>query len=159
MLLGNKETIGFEVGEYVKGSPKLRYLEIWLCAKRITEFDNVAHIPTLVAACDDDAEFNLDLNKHCNYLRKLELEDAHSFILSTRDIDSENYGLEEDDLFLNHQVFNWGPNTDKVFCFLINQNGQMYLTVSDNSEQVLKAPITKEYFVSTLHQLSVELQK
>lgn len=92
-------------------------------------------------------------------MSKLSLEAAHRFILSTRDENSENYGLEEDDLFVNHQVFNWGPNTDNVLCFLINERGQLYLTISDDSEQILKAPITKEYFVNTLHQLSVELRK
>ena len=102
-----------------------------------------------------------DLERFQTYFKGLTVEGIHQFILSTRDENSENYDLEDDDIFPNHRILDWGPNTDTVFCFIVKVGVQLYLTMCFDREEnkVFSCPLTKKYFTETLKALFCELRK
>lgn len=164
-MIGNKEILIFDVGEKVDDSPDLCYLDIWIAGRRTTTFDNIAFKAGIISAAKHDLEKERDLSKYKNYYDKMSVVDIHQFILSTRNDASSNYNLENDELFLEHQAFNWGPNTDNITSFLIEQNGDTYLTVQfynnledrKDKDVVYYTEIEYGYYKAALEQLIKEL--
>lgn len=128
-MIGSKEIIGFELGEKVDGSADLFELEIWVLNERVTCIDNIAYLKSVLHYIKYDIESNRDISKFKKYFESLTAESAHEFILSTRDSDSKNYDIENDEILPNQQYLNWGPNTDNVACFVIPREDSVYITL------------------------------
>jgi len=128
-LIGNKDVIGFELGEKVDGSPDLFEFEIWVLNEQVTCIDNIAYLKSVLHYIKYDIEPNRNISKFKKYFESLTAESAHEFILSTRDPDSKNYDLENDEILPNQQYLNWGPNTDNVSCFAVPKDDGVYITL------------------------------
>lgn len=127
--IGNKETCAFEVGGNVDNSPELIYVDIWVADKKITLHDNIAFIKAIISSAKYDLQKKRDLNKYLKYFNGFSVDEIHRYIVNTRVHGSKIYGLEGDGLFVEHQVFDWGENTDNVLSFLIQCDGRVYLTI------------------------------
>jgi len=128
-LIGNKNLIGFELGSRVEGSSDLFEFDMWLLNQHVTCVDNIAYLKSFLFHIEDDASPNRDISKYSAYFEGGTAEDSHKFILSTRDVESANYDIENDEILPNQQVLNWGPNTDNISCFLIPKKDGVYLTL------------------------------
>lgn len=134
-VFGDKTTFCFEIGEKID-SP-MRLVNIFIGGKNICCEDNVVYLPQFInsiALSASDIRRKIDYYKYINYFEWMSLEEAHNFLLSTRDMDSPHYNLENDDLYQCHRVFSWGPTTDNAICFLLPMNGMLYLTYSFSSK-------------------------
>jgi hypothetical protein len=49
-------------------------------------------------------------------------------ISSTRDPESPNFDIENDELYLTYRVLNWYETTDNVTCFIVPLGNKYYLT-------------------------------
>ena len=128
-MIGNKEIIAIEVGDKVQDSPDLFLFEIWFLGRHITCVDNIAYLGPVLVQAEHDILENRNLNQHAAYFSNMSPVEAHQFILSTRDPESPNWDIEDDTIYLNHCILNWGPNTDNVSCFLIPIKGVIYATL------------------------------
>ena len=128
-MIGNKGIIGFELGEKVDDSADLFEFEIWVLNERVTCIDNIAYLKSVLHYIKYDIEPNRDISKFKKYFENLTAESAHEFILSTRDSDSINYDIENDEILPNQQYLDWGPNTDNVACFAIPKEDGIYITL------------------------------
>ncbi len=113
----------------MSGSSELYELDIWLLDHHITSIDNVAYLKSVVYQAEGDVVGAHDLYKFSKYFQNMSAKEAHKLILSTRDPESEFYDFENDEVYPNQQVLNWGPNTDNIACFLIPIDGSVYITV------------------------------
>jgi hypothetical protein len=153
MSIGKKEALLFEIGDLVDDSKELRFVDIWVAGKKITVRDNIAYIDAMVEAAKDDLMKVRDLERYQRYFVGKSVKEIHSFIVSTRQEGSPNYGLESDGFFLEHQIFDWGSNTDDALCFLVECLGKTYLTlelicnIDEKTKQgsIYSAQIDKEY--------------
>ncbi len=135
-LIGNKEVIGFELGENVDGSDDLFEFEIWVLNQHVTCLDNIAYLKSVFHYIKLDIKPSRDISKFKKYFNRLTAESAHEFILSTRDPDSKNYDIEQDEILLNQQYLNWGDNTDNVVCFAIPIEDNVYLTLEFSGQRI-----------------------
>ena len=128
-MIGDKSVVAFELGEKYGGSEELYELEIWVLSERVTCVDNISYLKSLLHYVSYDYETDRDILKYKRYFEDLSVEDAHKFILSTRDSDSVHYDIEDDQIYPNQQYLNWGPNTDNVYCFAIPKEDGIYITL------------------------------
>jgi len=126
-VVGNKAQIGFNVGDNVDGSPDLKEIEIWVAGQLVTFRDNIAHISSLAQYAIADAEKSRDLKRFSHYFIGKSETEIHQFILATRLSDIEF--VDSDEMFYEHQILDWGPNTDDVVCFLVECNNRLFITV------------------------------
>jgi hypothetical protein len=150
-LIGDRKTIAIELGEKIEGSRDLFEFNLWFLDYHITNEDSVAYLKVLLAQSEEDILDNRDLNKFEGYFSNMSALEAHKFILSTRDPNSKNYDLENDEIYPNQRIFDWGPNTDNVTCFLLPIQGTIHATLeihgSDSSQlKFITSPIDTAYF-------------
>ncbi|WP_394148443.1 hypothetical protein [Shewanella atlantica] len=48
MIIGNKQTIAFVIGEF--GGPNMREVDIWVGGELVTYIDNLAYLPQFIAS-------------------------------------------------------------------------------------------------------------
>ncbi|RLT90783.1 hypothetical protein [Ketobacter sp. GenoA1] len=128
-MIGDKSIVAFELGDNVDGSDELFELDIWVLNEHVTCEDNIAYLKSLVHYISYDYGTDRDILKYKKYFKSLSVEDAHRFILSTRDSNSEYYDIENDQIYPNQQYLDWGPNTDNVFCFAIPKDDGVYISL------------------------------
>ena len=121
--------MAIEVGDKVENSSDLFLFEIWFLGRHVTCVDNIAYLKAVIVQAEDDLIENRNLYKHSAYFSNMTPVEAHNFILSTRDPESPNWDIEDDTIYLNHRVLDWGPNTDNVSCFLIPIKEVIYATL------------------------------
>ncbi|WP_445777011.1 hypothetical protein [Shewanella sp.] len=125
-MIGDKLKVGFNVGEIVDDCIELKKIEIWIAGQLVTFRDNIAHISSLAHSAQNDAERTRNLQRFNHYFIEKNETEIHQFIMGTRLSDIEFQ--DSDEMFYEHQIFDWGPNTDDVICFLVEFNGQLYIT-------------------------------
>jgi hypothetical protein len=125
-VIGDKLKIGFNVGGIVDNCSELKEIEIWVAGQLVTFKDNIAHISSLAHNAQYDAERIKNLNKFEHYFIGKNEKEIHQFILGTRLSDIEF--KDSDEMFYEHQILDWGPNTDDVICFLVQANGKLFIT-------------------------------
>ena len=156
VLIGDKETIGFEVGINVDGSESLKEIEIWVAGTRITERDNIGCLPHLSAMAFDDANRKRDFERFSTFFAGRDALEIHQFILWSRIGDIEFKC--SDDMFYEHQILDWGSNTDDAICFLVEVGGRYFITLEyvtrENRKKTVAVQIELEQFRSTLLELS-----
>lgn len=135
MNIGHKDIIRIEIGEGIDGSPDLFKLDVWLLGQHITTTDNIAYLKSVIAQAEIDLIENRDLKRFANYFKGMSAQEAHNFILSTRDSEAENYDIENDQIYPNQQILNWGPNTDNVACFLVPLGNSIYATIEHHDTE------------------------
>ena len=141
-LIGNKETICFELGERaIEGSPDLFKFDVWLIGHHITYVDNVAYLKCVVSVIECDLADEVKLKRYADYFIGMSPEEAHRFIVSTRDTNSEKYDIEGDEIYPNQNILNWGPNSDNVTCFVIPINGRFVVTLEHHSPLAITGKI------------------
>lgn len=128
-MIGNKDVLAIEIGDKIRDSHDLFLFEIWFLGQHVTCVDNIAYLKAVLAQAEDDILEYRDLNQHAAYFSNMTPVEAHEFILSTRDPESPNWDIEDDTIYLNYSVLNWGPNTDNVCCFLIPIKEVLYATL------------------------------
>jgi hypothetical protein len=127
--IGRRDIIEIEIGKRIDGARDLFEFDVWLMGHHITRIDNVAYLKSVIAQAEDDLIKNRDLNTFSKYLQGMSAQEAHKFILSTRDTESESFDIENDQIYPNQQILNWGPNTDNVVCFLVPLDRLTYVTI------------------------------
>ena len=166
-VIGDKTTFCFEIGE--KSDSQMRVVNIFIGGENICCEDNSVYLPQFINSICLSANYirrKIDYYKYINYFSGMTLEDAHNFLLSTRDSDSPNYNLENDDFYGCYRVFEWGATTDNVACFLVPLNGVLYLTYSffsqsgvDSNNKVFGAVVTPYEIVRVIERAFRELQE
>lgn len=157
-MIGDKLKVGFNVGENVGDSTELKEIEIWIAGQLVTFRDNIAHISTLAHSAQIDAERTRNLQRFNHYFSGRNEKEIHQFILDTRLSDIEF--KDSDEMFHEHQIFNWGPNTDDITCFLVLFNSQLYITAEffrENESSIYTAEIDEKTLNSALLSFSQAL--
>ena len=126
-MIGNPEMLAFEIAQPVDASDVLKTIEIWACGQRVTALDNIAHVSSVAGCALWDAQKERNLRKFDHYFSGKSVEEIHAFILSLRHPDI-TFELG-DKIWENHQILNWGPNTDNVVSFLVEKEGITYITL------------------------------
>ncbi|OZG69926.1 hypothetical protein BTA51_28660 [Hahella sp. CCB-MM4] len=155
MKIGRRDIIEIELGDKVEGSRDLFYLDVWLLGRHITKIDNVAYLKSLIAQAEDDLIEGRDLSKFSKYFINMSPMEAHEFILSTRDSESTNFDIENDEIYPNQRILNWGPNTDNATCFLIPVAESIIATIENHDNgpgagTFFTGEIDPEYFNNTI---------
>jgi hypothetical protein len=126
---GDKATFAFEVGERVSGD--LRTVNIFIGGRNICCDDNKPYIPQFIGSIARSAEGLKTIDEYLKFERcfsGMTVEEAHEFVKSTRDENSENYDIEDDKIYLTHSFMDWGPTTDNVTSFLLPVENKFFLT-------------------------------
>ena len=99
------------------------------------------------------------LSKYEAYFEGKSLIEIVEFIKSTRDINSNNFDLEDDNIYPLYRFFNWSDIYDHFSCFLIPYKDHLYLTFHFWEKQYSINPeyqfieITKSEIVEILEKL------
>ncbi len=56
MLIGNKEILGIEIGEYYEDSIQMQHVTIWVGGKNLTPDDNVVYLPAFYSSLQAEIE-------------------------------------------------------------------------------------------------------
>lgn len=125
-MIGDKKTFGLEISDHSKGH--MRMVDIWINGISICSDDNTVYVSQFISDIGYFLFKELDLKKYEKYFNDLTPEQIHSFIESTRDEDSANFDIEDDCICAHHQFMDMGPTTDNVSSFILEINGQVYIT-------------------------------
>lgn len=155
MKFGRRDIIEIELGDKIEASRDLFYLDVWLLGCHLTKIDNVAYLKSVIAQAEDDLIGGRDLSKFSRHFINMSPLEAHKFILSTRDSESTNFDIENDEIYPNQSILNWGPNTDNATCFLVPVPGSIVATIENHdtgsdSDGFLTGEIDPEYFNNTI---------
>ncbi|WP_226648447.1 hypothetical protein [Microbulbifer variabilis] len=152
MDIGSRDIIGIKIGECVEGSLDLYEFDMWLLGQHVTRIDNIAYLKSVLYQAEDDLIEKRDLHRFSKYFHNMSPEEAHNFILSTRDPSSEYFDIEDDLIYPNQQILNWGPNTDNVACFIVPLGKSIYASIEhyDNKGVVFTGEISPSYFSDTI---------
>ncbi len=165
-IIGDKNIVAFGIGDNIDQSDDMCYIDIWIANKHVTSYDNIAYLPAIISSVIDEQESQKRLNLFEIYFENLSIAEIHQFILNTR-VFSCDSAPKDHEVFPEHQVFDWGPNTDHVISFLVNYKGSMYITLQfigdveerDDKDNVYYAAITWEYYYGVLNDFSKELKE
>jgi hypothetical protein len=166
--IGDTKTLAFEVGGIVDDNDELRILTIWIAGQLVNTKDNIAFVPSVISAAKDELSSNKqrNLTRYSAYFKDFSVKQIHQYIVRSR-VSAEPGYPEDYELFGNHQVLDWGVNTDEVFSFLIQIGDKKYITVQslsdigkENSESdILFSEIETAYFEEVLEKLINELKE
>jgi hypothetical protein len=155
MVIGNKSTFAFEIGQH-SSETELRTVDIVIGNRYVCRDDNSAYVPQFIASmqCDIERIFDNDWNKYHEYFKRKSINEIHEFILRTRTEGTREYDIEDDSIYPLHKFLDWGPTTDNLCCFIIPINDKHYLTYQfwrpehpDKSEN------------GTIHNVQIELSE
>ncbi len=129
MIIGNKSTFAFNIGERGLGT-QLRTVDIVIGNQYVCSDDNSVFVPQFIASMQSDVNRILknDSNQYQKYFEGKSVSEIHEFILRTRTEGTEEYDIENDKIYPLHDFLNWGPTTDNLCCFIIARNGKHFLT-------------------------------
>ncbi|HEX4909540.1 MAG TPA: hypothetical protein VFV64_02115 [Permianibacter sp.] len=128
-LFGDQSLFAFGVHE--DDQADLRKVDIFIGGRNVCCDDNCVYLPHFAARLKDVvADHSMKDNswKYERYLAGMTVEQIHTFLMSTRDSESENYGLEDDRLYPYYRFLDWGPTTDNLTSFLFPFGNELYLT-------------------------------
>lgn len=128
MIIGQKETFAFEIGEVTEKS--LRIVDIIINNRYVCCDDNIVYVPQFITDLKYELSRieNLRNNKFQQYLNGKSITEIHKFIISTRHEESENYDLEGDEIYPYFRFMNLGPTTDNFSSFIFYKNNDLYIT-------------------------------
>lgn len=127
--IGFDESISFELSEF-EGEPELCLIDIRIADKKITERDNVGFIPALRNAIEYDLKKKRDLDKFQKLFEGKSLEDAHRLMVKSRTREGVFGSVDEEEIFSEHQIFDWASLTDDVFSFVFKKDEKEFVTLS-----------------------------
>ena len=129
MIIGNKSTFAFDIGEQDLGT-ELRTVDIVIGNQYVCCVDNSAFVPQFITSMQRDVNRILknDWTRYQKYFEGKSISEIHEFILRTRTEGTEEYDIENDNIYPLHNFLNWGPTTDNLCCFIIAWNDRHFLT-------------------------------
>jgi hypothetical protein len=128
MFVGRKESVAFEVGSRIDGSPDLRTVDIWLDGLRATYFDNSAYLPSFLYALSRELA-SLSVPGQRNHKKIASAADARKFYFKRRRPLDRNV--------VRYEIFSLGETTDDVraFAFTHDDNVFIVFTLRLNSKR------------------------
>ena len=168
MKIGNKDKFAFDIAENMEGG--LRVVDIIIANRSICCDDNSVYVPQYIESLNTTLEelSKNDYTKHSICLENKSYEEIHRFIESTRDEDSNNYNIENDELYYIYRFMDWGPTTDNISSFLFPFNEKWVLTYEfwrkehknkEEIEVVNSIEVNTEELISTIREAIRELEK
>lgn len=158
MIIGNINTLAFDVLK--TSNPEYAEMEIYINGYNISSDDCSIYVPQVQSDLNHYVENlrEMDYSAYERYYTPNNESDVMDFLLSTRDIGSENFDIEED-IYSEHQFLNLGPTTDHLSIFIIKYNEKTYLNVvrfdKNDSEDSIKSKqcieINLDEIEKTLH--------
>ncbi len=159
-MLGRKEIVGGKVGKTLADSRDLREIEIWVAGVLVTQRDGIAHIPSLSGIAFSESEKVRDFARFNHYFHGKDEKEIHKFILDTRISDFDF--KDSDEIYAEHQVFDWGTNTDYVMCFLVPYREKLFITISLDDEkesEIQSVEIDEDSLRELLFNFSIALSR
>lgn len=144
MIIGNKKTFAFEIGEKTGDEfSQLRKVDIFIAGHSVSCHDNEAYVPSFVYALRHSAnhlKHKLDYYGHEDIFFGCSIEQAHKIIVKTILSSYEENSSETNEFLYDkfrkywYGFLDWGETTDGVFSFLFPINGKLYLTLEYRNE-------------------------
>ena len=139
MIIGNKKTFAFEIGEKTSDDySQVRKVNIYIADHNVSCRDNTVYVSSFVGAVwhtARDLRHKLDYYSDEDIFFGHSIEQAHKIITKLiLSLYKEN-SAEEDEFLLSrvrkywYDFLDWGETTDGVFSFLFPINGKLYLTL------------------------------
>lgn len=128
-FFGDQSSFAFGTPE--DGQGDLREVDIFIGGRNVCCGDSHVYLPHFAARLKDvvvDLSMKDTSWKYDRYLNGMTVEEIHTFLMSTRDSESENYDLEDDRLYPYYRFLDWGPTTDSLTSFLFPFGKELYLT-------------------------------
>ena len=163
-IFESNNQLSFSVGDK---ESELVPIDMKIGMKNITDSDNFAYIAQIRQSISFDIENISKKNsftKYNKYFEGLSFVEILEFILSTRDLESENYNIENDDIYPYHRIMDWGPTCDHLTTFLIpDLEGKLkllcllYSENADEYEELIVTQTTSKQIKETFNSLLSEI--
>lgn len=147
-MIGNKEILAFDAGSKLPGQDELCYLDIWVIGNLANIDRNVIFMPEIVSAAIDEEVLRRDLARFEPFYRGKSVKEIHQYIVKSR-LEPSHDDPDDMELFMEHQIMNWGENTDGFIAFVIEKEGKMYLTFQ-YSDDIDKEPDKQNIYFSEI---------
>jgi hypothetical protein len=158
-LFGHKKRFAAEVGNFYKGSPQLRRVDLWAAECRLTRQDNTVFIPQFCA----DVEITID-----------QLQSGHDFSLPFPGLSPEethrhirNLNDDTRERFESFWFLHWGPTTDAVSSYVFRTGLQLFITfefwqethpIPEERNVIFVADVLETEFIGVLKQMLTTLK-
>ncbi|UII26923.1 hypothetical protein LVD15_00355 [Fulvivirga maritima] len=129
MIIGDKSTFAFDIDDKEIGA-KILTVDIVIDNQYVCYADNSAYVPQLIASMQGDVERILqkDWSKYVQYFERKSITEIYEFIFRTRIPETDEYDIEDDNIYPFYNFLNWGPTTDNLSCFIIPHHDSFFLT-------------------------------
>ncbi len=168
MLIGNPEKLAIEIGP--GSNDGVRTIDVIAGGIILTCDDNAAFVPQLMSslALDVACLASRSYIRFASRLPKGSVEDKHEFLATLTDTTQKVEFINSDEMFSSFRFLDWGPTTDNLISFLVENQGELFLTYCfwrpehhDRNKigQVQKARIDADEASAVLKRAMDELQR
>jgi hypothetical protein len=148
-IIGDKNKVAFEIGEFWQGSKQNQHINYWVGGKKITCFDDVIYLPTFYTALE--GEIHMLENEDFVIGNSANLSDEELF----RKLDAADDQLND--------VLNYDITVCPATCYLVRLNNKhkiIYSFWDDRHAEVnriFSIEIDKQYLIQILKETLNEL--
>lgn len=159
----DKDSCAVKIGkknelQFILESRKKDYcnIRIYLAGIDITSEDDEVYVPQFIS----DLKYELkkikeyDKDTYSHYFANKSLEEVIEFILSTRDVESKNFDLEDDNIYPYYRFFDFGSTMDHLTTFYLPLQSKNYLyCMSSITDEKVKVKIKRKKFLKILKEV------
>jgi hypothetical protein len=158
-LFGNKKRFAAEVGNFYKGSPQLRRVDLWAAERRLTRQDNMVFLPQFCGDVENAIE---------------KLQSGHDFSLPFPGLSPEETyrhirNLDDDsrERFESFWFLRWGPTTDAISPYVFRTGARLSITfefhrethpIPEERNVIFVADVLETEFIGVLKQMLTTLK-